>query len=281
MTTSSLTIGDLSDRFLDVVMREFVDYSVAIARVRDDKAETFQPLGTGVLIRRKNRFGILTARHCLHAFRPEVQIGASGRDTLSLVLRGGRSLVVRPSEAFEHPLVMPRSEEFGPDLTFVEILPGERLSSLGAIGSFWSLDQDPDKITEDFGKVGTAVASIGFPCCDYRTEITGNDIHHTLRHMAFLGAIGEGSVVIHDGWDYLESTVDYTGKGELPQSFGGVSGGPVWGMQLKKVKDDSFEITQSALVGISFYQTALVDKKRSVRSHFINSIYKLAWESFP
>src|SRR5260370_31274665 len=57
-----MTIGDLPESFMnDVLMRAFSDYSVALSIVRQEKAETFTPLGTCVLVRKRKRHGLLTA----------------------------------------------------------------------------------------------------------------------------------------------------------------------------------------------------------------------------
>jgi hypothetical protein len=280
MNSEHLKVGDLPRSFMDDAGRTFADYSVALGYLRDGKTDGFHPNGSGVLVSRRSRFGILTARHCLHDPGPEVRLGPTGTDTLFLALRGGRGLVVQPQDVIEHLLVTPQSEEFGPDLTFIEVLPGERLASFKAIGSFWSLDQDPVQIMEGFGTIGTPNASIGFPAFHHDTKFNGNSFHHTARHMAYYFAIGKGDVFERDGWDYLESTCYYGGSHELPPYFKGVSGGPVWGMQLRRDKADGhFSLVRSALIGITFYQTAIQNSECRLRAHFIKSIYNLAWRN--
>lgn len=263
-------------------MRYFSYYSVALGRVRNQKAEAFTPLGSGVLAERNNRFGILTARHCLHACKPAVDIGPSGCDTLSLTINRGRNVLVRPNEAIEHNLVEPKIEKFGPDLTFIEIF-GNSLATLKGVGSFWHLNKKPDEVLSEFGKEGTPIVSIGFPQVDYQTEILPdtNTINHRIRHMTFSNVIQNGDFYERDGWDYLESNMYYGGTPDLPATFRGVSGGPVWGMHIKKDKSDGrFSITKSALIGITFYQTKLKGDERRLRAHFIKSIYDLAWRDF-
>ncbi len=276
-----MKVGDLPGDFMNLVMRAHSDYSVALARIRNEKAEHFTPLGSGVLVSKGSRFGILTARHCLHACSPEVELGPTGKDALLLVLRGQRTVRIEPDNAFEHNLVCPRSEEFGPDLTFVEIAPGGCLSSMKAVGSFWSLDRNSEELIKAFGIVGTSIVSIGFPQLDYKTTVVGNDVHHKLRHMSYVNAIGEGDVFERDGWDYIESTCFYPGEKDLPETFAGVSGGPVWASELRRRKSDGhISIEKSALVGITFYQTEHTGDQRRLRAHFIKSIYDLAWRGF-
>jgi hypothetical protein len=72
----------------------------------------------------------------------------------------------------------------------------------------------------------------------------------------------------------------YGGTPDLPATFSGVSGGPVWGMKLSKNKSDGqINIDKSALIGITFYQTELKGDERRLRAHFIKSIYDLAWRN--
>ena len=282
MAVEYLKLADLPDYFNEELLRYFSYYSVALGRVRNRKAEGFTPLGSGVLVQRKNRFGILTARHCLHACKPPVEIGPSGRDTLSLVVSRGRSVLVRPNEAIEHKLVDPKTEEFGPDLSFVEIF-GDALTTLKGVGSFCNLNKKPEDVLDEFGKEGTPVVSIGFPQVDYQTEIQSktNTINHRIRHMTFSNVIQKGDIFERDGWDYLESNMWYGGTPDLPPTFRGVSGGPVWGMHIRKNKSDGrLTIEKSSLIGITFYQTAMKGDERRLRAHFIKSIYDLAWQNF-
>ena len=97
--------------------------------------------------------------------------------------------------------------------------------------------------------------------------------------MTYYNAIQVGDVFERGGWDYLDTTIRYPGA-DLPPSFTGVSGGPVWGMEVRKHKSDGhFSVEKSALIGITFYQTDRQDDVRRLRAHFINSIHDLAWRS--
>jgi hypothetical protein len=278
MSVEMVKIGDMPSGFMDVLIRAFSDYSVALGRVKNKERLEFTPLGTGVLVQKANRFGILTAHHCLHACKPEVRLGSERGDKLMLIIPRGRTVFFEPQELVEHRLVTPQSEEYGPDLAFIEILGLERLDTVKAIGSFWSLDQDARQVMAAFGVVGTPLAAVGYPEAYHATRVEGRITVRSVRHMTYHNAIEAGDVFERDGWDYLESTMDYSGSPDLPNSFAGVSGGPVWGMQLRKHKDDGhISIEKSALVDITFYQTATKNDKRRLRAHFIKSIYELAW----
>jgi hypothetical protein len=280
MDAKNLTIKDVPRNFMSGTGHTLADYSVALGIWEEEQAKKFKPIGSGVLVRKGNRFGILTARHCLHKPGPEVRLGPTGRDVLCVVLQLGRSVLIQPQDVIEHPLVTPKSIEFGPDLAFIEVLPGARLGSLKAIGSFWSLDKDPVKIAASFGKLGTLLATIGFPGVHYDTKIDGNTIRHKIHHMAYYFILGPGDVFEQDGWDYIENQCDIGPSSELPPSFKGMSGGPIWGLHFDvDEKNEQFKLTEFALLGISFLEIVVENKERKIRAHFIQSIYDLAWRN--
>lgn len=283
---TEILTGDLPEDFREVLMRYFNDYSVAIARARNNDARTFTPLGSGVLVSRKNQFGILTAHHCLHGVKPEVQLGTSNGDSLMLILRGGRQIVIDPTEIREVPLAYPSNStygEFGPDLTFIQIVHPERLSTIRAIGSFWNLDKDPNQIEAEFAHSKTPIVSIGYPGFEYDTEIKSNDVHHKVKHMAYPNAIGDGDIIQNGVWDYVDVKFVHTGQPDLPTDIDlrGVSGGPVWAYEMQISRETGrFSVGKFALVGIQFWGTDMVGDSRSIRAHFIRSIYDLAWSQY-
>jgi hypothetical protein len=114
MKMKTLILKDVP-RSVDLeINKAIVDYSVAICRVRDGDPATFTPLGSGTFVRRNGMHGILTAHHCLHACSPAVSIGAQGRDTLLLMVTRSRCVFVDSSDAKEHPLGTPHSDDSGP-----------------------------------------------------------------------------------------------------------------------------------------------------------------------
>lgn len=273
---------DIPDEFLKKVQQALAPYSVAIARVKGNDASTFRPLGTGAFVKRGDCYGVLTAHHCLHQCAPEVKLGGSEGDTLLFIMNNGRQMVVQSIEVVEMPLGVPMRDELGPDLTFIRVLSPDRISTIKAVGLFWDLQQDPSAISEKFSKPKTPLASIGFPEINYNTDIKGFDIHHGVCNMTYLNAIGEGDIHTNDDWDYIDLSCTYTDTNNLPPSFAGVSGGPVWAYQLNVSRSTGeYSIGDIALVGIKFFETDLNDAKRKLRAHFIHSIYERAWCGTP
>ncbi len=279
MKAKALTIRDVPQNFMSETGHTLADYSVALGFSKDSMGKTFTPIGSGVLVRKGNRFGILTARHCVCKPGPELHLGPTGTDVLFIVLQRGRNVLVQPQAVVKHSLAPPQSEEYGPDLAFIELLPGGSLSSIKSVGSFWSLDRDPSKISSSFGKIGTLLATIGFPGIHYDTKRDRNTIRHQIKHMAYYFIIGPGDTFERDGWDYIENMCDHSATSELPESFAGLSGGPMWGLHFDVDEtNEQFKLTEFALLGISFYQTAIEGEQRKLRAHYIRSIYGSAWK---
>lgn len=276
-----IMLGNLPSDFREILTREFVPYSVAIGVLRNGEASEFKPLGTGTLIEKSGRFGILTAHHCLHSFRPEVSVGRDGKDTIMLIFAGRNWMMIPPDELFEHVLTSPVNQEYGPDLTFLQIRPGSCLSSIRAKASFWPMEQDVDRLYEKYSDVATILAAIGYPELRCTTEIKGEEIHRLVQHDTMLNVIEPEGISEIDGWDYILTRCDYSDGNPLVSSFRGVSGGGIWALSAGLQKSTGeMQILDSALVGVSFYQTDLEDETRFIRGHFIKSIYREAWRDF-
>ena len=266
-------------KWLDLeISRSVAGYSVALGRVRNEKAESFSAIGSGTLIVRDGKYGILTAHHCLHNDEnPDVLLGKHSGDKLILLLTRGRTVIVEPQEVYERVLAVPKSEEYGPDLTFIEISPGPRLSSIQAVGSFWNLNEDRRDQAQEFVHPGICIVNSGYPGVDYVTEVSGYTIHHSVKHMAFIGALTEGEISIRDGWDYIESSTNRGVIDALPETFKGVSGGGIWAVRLHVSNSDEWSVYKECMVGVTFYQSPEVDLRRKLQGHFVDSIYHTAW----
>lgn len=275
-----LRVGDLPDKFMDETGFLLADYSVALGATERGRLETFKAIGSGVLVRKGNHHGILTARHCIHSPNHHLHLGAYGVHSLHIIIRGGRGIIIPPEIQIEHSVATPEREDFGLDLTFVEILPSPVLGTIKAVGSFWSLDKDFGKILETFGKVGTPFTVVGFPEVHYNTRFIGKALYHKVKHMTYYYAIQEKSVFERNGWDYIEANCWYGDGNPLPETFRGVSGGPLWGLEIMRDKADrKLKLKNFALIGIAYLETELKKEERQIRGHFIRSIYDVAWRN--
>lgn len=254
------------------------DYSVGIFRYIEPNGETFRSLGSGTLIRRDGRFGILTAYHCLHACSPQVTLGKASNQRMVFVLRGGRQIVVGTDELFEHPLAPanPRRPSRGPDLTFIEILPGSRLERFRSVGSFCPLNLDPEAVLAEFAAPGTCTVCVGHPEVERRMRVEdGHRVFNEGKFHIFLGFL-QGGVVRRGRWDFGEISANYAASATLPKTFEGVSGGGFWAVTFKKRKG-VIEIDRIRFMGVAFYQSPIRHGKRIIRGHYARSVYDTAW----
>ena len=281
MNTTTMQLGELPEEFLTLVKSHFVPYTVALARVHRQQASSFTTLGTGTLIQKEDKIGILTAYHCTHACTPRLSIGPGGGDNLLLCVGRGRLIELPPEILFETYTTQRTSDEYGPDLTFIEIFPSSQLETIRTNSLIWNMDKlTADQILTDFGSTETMLAAIGYPESQCKTDIQENNIHRKLHHMTYINVINDGDISEKDGWDYLRSKYDYSeSTGELPPTFQGLSGGAIWAMQCCKNRDSNqISIKKYCLVGVSFYETSKENNIRYLRGHFIRSIYEKLWE---
>lgn len=265
-----MKVGDMPRQFMEQTGRTFADYSVCIGRAENERGKNFAPIGSGVLVRKGKRFGILTADHVID--------GTLRNHQLMLVLIRGQGVFVPKEVIIEHRIKRRDTVDFGPDLAFIEFLSSSFISTVKAISSFWSLDTNSEIVIEDFGKIGTPFAVVGFPGVHYRLKNDDNIPRHQIKHMAYFYAIGEKSIFNRGEWDYVEANCRYDDDNELPETFGGVSGGPLWAMHIARNNSNmSLEVKKFALIGIAFVETPIKERERQIRGHFIKSIYDVMW----
>lgn len=275
-----LKSSEVPRSFMDETGYTLADYSVALGYSGNAKDSKLQIFGSGVLVHKGNRFGVLTAHHCADNSDADFQFGSFGGNRLVLVLKH-RFIKLPPEVLIKHSLGIPKGAEMEPDLAFVEILPSPQLDSIKAISSFWSLDKDSFDIQQAFGGTGMPFTVVGFPGEYHQPpKSDGRTIRVRIKHMTYFYAIAPDSISTRGGWDYIEAQNWYGKNNDLPNSFEGVSGGPVWGLQIKRDKvTGQLILKKFSLIGIAFLQVRLSKKKLRVRAHFIKSIYDIAWRN--
>jgi hypothetical protein len=272
-----LKFADVPLRYLDEIGDTLADHSVALGYPLNADATKFEIYASGVLVCKGGRFGVLTARHCMHKPGPEMQNGSSGGEPLLLVLKSSHRMVVPPKALVRHALAIPYENELEPDVAFVEILPGPQLRSIKEMASFCSLDEDPLEVEQEFGKAGMPFSVVGFTEAAYQTKIKGDASRKKIKYMTFSYGINSGGLSERDGWDYIEANNLYGGKNE-PKSFKGVGSGPIWGLQITRDKGSRlYTLANFSLIGLAFLHVRITAARVLVRAHFIKSIYERAW----
>jgi hypothetical protein len=253
------------------------DYSVAIGRLYRTNPNAIRFFGSGVLVCRGNRFGVLTAYHCVE----DLKDGTFEGEKLVLNLKRYETIIIEPQAIARHILAVPNTKKLQPDLAFVEILSPILLSSIRASSSFWHLNKKPRVLQTNFGYIGAPFVVTGYPGVYHKAEREENIIRKQIKHMTYLYAIRPRSILQDDGWDYIEANNWYGPNNDLPKTFAGVSGGPIWGLQVTMSKRTrQLRLERFALIGIAFLQIPFRKTTLRVRGHFIKSIYTRAWENW-
>lgn len=276
-----IQMKELERGFMDNTGHTLADYSVALGYFKDAKAANPTMFGSGVLVRKGERYGILTAHHCVHSPGPDLKVGNFGGHRLGIVLKRSHPIIIQPEVIQKQALATPVTRKLEPDLAFLEIAPSPVLSSIKAVASFWPLDAKSRRKARKVGKSGTLFTVIGFPGqYQFKVPATRHSApRHLIKHMAYFYVIRAKSLSKRRGWDYVEATNMYDQGNDLPESFEGVSGGPIWGLVIfKDKKDQKVKLKGFALIGIAFLQNRISDKKIKIRGHFIDSIYDQAWQ---
>ncbi len=174
-----------------------------------------------------------------------------------------RCYVTRPNEEDWGPL--------GPDLAFVRIPdPSPFLSGLKQKKSFWDLSRKgvaerPVVLTEK-----TPIALYG--AVAEKTRITGDTI--TLEAFLFYGA--SPRTFEQGGYDYVDMRSKRSLQPEIPESFGGVSGGGLWHFDVARYPNGEFEAARFHLSGVAFYQLSESEPDIvTIRHHGPRSIYEV------
>lgn len=229
--------------------------------------------GTGTLVVADGVHGILTAGHVSEALQSNQ--GGERPTMLRTVLdpRGSKPSG-EPMAHFRFYATTPASGEWGPlgpDLAFIRIpSPSPFLSGLKQRKSFWDLTrrgiaERPVVLTEQ-----TPSASYGVVA--ERTQVTERTV--ALQAYLFYGTSPRTFEL--GGYDYIDMSSRRSLQPEIPESFGGLSGGGLWHFDVARYPNDQFEAARFHLSGVAFFQLPELEPDIvTIRYHGPRSIYEL------
>lgn len=251
------------------IVRDVGSFTVALLAVTGSgPGEKLQFAGTGTLVTDKVSHYILTAKHVWDEILDKAVKG---------VKPVGVGITLRPD--IEHKLFIPREaivpigpaaplewNEWGPDLVFLRV-PPEFLGRINAFKVFYPID--------------------GWSQVKMKQEVPGIEIHLLMgtpeekgqytETFADLQIVGMSQNVSarreKDGWDYLDLDMDLS-LPDVPQSFGGVSGGGLWEVLVFRRPGGSKTTWIATLEGVAFHQSDPENNHRVIRCHGLNSIRK-------
>ena len=234
-------------------------YSTPLFSFRNtDEGERLYFAGSGTFIREGDRYFILTARH---VWQDSLKNGNAVGVTLREVDDHRCFIETKAITPYGPALSTPRTN-IGPDIVALEI-PPSAVGTIKAMRGFYEMDGGLKAMVN--GSRNEAYLLMGTP------EVLGT---YTPQH---------ASVQIHGMWDgaispFTEGEWDYFDfNGALPEgtpgnTFGGVSGGGLWRVQIYPHPEKDEVASTVVLEGVAFYELGTTRGKGVIRCHGVNSI---------
>lgn len=269
--TMNMKIKDIPDEVLKDIAFQLKNYLVPICALSPNSAHhPFRFVGSGTLVKINRTYHVLTAAHVWSATKDMEEIG--------LILTDYPSMFKIPRSISTKQVWDGRISEWGPDLALLE-LPGSVVSTIETHKSFLNLTQQREMLLADMLSARKGLWMI--------TGMVGEFsefVHHSEKKIVEGTAEARGFFsVIHqthqrDGYDYLDLSADI-GLSGVPQSFGGVSGGGLWEINLSIDKSQKISWDgKRHFRGVAFWQSAIYDGRRDIRCHGPQSIFEMAWK---
>jgi hypothetical protein len=242
--------------------RDALVYSTPLFSLRKtDQGELLDFAGSGTFVREGERYFILTARHVWENMLKD-------GDALGVALRevhDHRHFIETKAITPYGPKAPNEWNDLGPDIAALEI-PLSAVGTIKAMRGFYEMD----------GGLKAMVNS------------SRNEAYLLMGTPGVLGAYTpqHASVQIYGMWDgtispFTEGEWDYFDfKGALPEgtagnTFGGVSGGGLWRVQIYPHPDRDEIASTVVLEGVAFYQLGTTSGKGIIRCHGVSSVRKV------
>jgi hypothetical protein len=263
-----IQIKDLPKDLIEKIEEEITPYAISLLGFGEDlSGEQTQLLGSGTLVRVEDKYGILTAQHVTPLLKKYKKIG------LNLGTFEHKPLI----ESITLPIVevgIPVSNSEGPDLAVI-ILPEYIIGTIKSKNLFWNISYHKKDV---LSKPPDLNICLSFFCGTIeewtKTEESTGGFGKVMSYRCLCGHTGVEDYWVKHKFDYLKLSVLYKDRDDLPVSFGGGSGGGIWGVVLHRLDDGQIISTKALLLGVAFYQTKIQNELRSIIGHGWRSIYE-------
>lgn len=263
-------LKDIPDELFQSIKDELLTYFVSMAAC-DARDKRVVPLGSGTLVKLRDRRFILTAAHVWDESKWARGILFGLRETEA-------SFVIERKNLNPQLLPAAAQAEDGPDIALIELSPNDA-GTFEARKSFLDLDMQRSSLGENpLKECNGLFAVVGI--VGEKSEVVHREdgaVVANLRGDAFFGTLDKRTEV--KGWDYLDLSAD-SSLPHVPDSFGGVSGGSVWQIDLQ-MKNGSIGWDRKRLFrGVPFYQLRPKEGVQVLRCNGPKALYEAAWKEF-
>jgi hypothetical protein len=223
--------------------------------------ESLEFAGSGTFVRKGERYFIFTARHVWQLkLRDAVAVGVVLRE-----VDDHRYFIETKAITPYGPQHPPIWNGLGPDIVALEI-PPNKVGTIKAMRGFYEMDGGLKAMVQ--ADRNEAYLLMGTP------SVLGS---YTSQHASVqvLGMWDGKPVPFSEGdWDY----VDFNATTHPPtptNTFGGVSGGGLWRVQIYPNPDKDEVLSTVVLEGVAFFELGTYEGKGIIRCHGVNSIMKV------
>lgn len=267
-----ILIKDLPPTLIESATCDLRQYTIAFHGVKDKRGGK-QPelLGSGVLVSAGNTRAILTAHHVIEVLPRTGKLGLLLQKTYephSIDVQGVAFLKIARGI----------QDSIGPDLGAVILSPGI-VTSVAAIKTFYNLDMQKERMINNPPDLRDGVwVAQGF--LEERTVVKPNQDGRGFTK-SFYNFSGVGGPEVGDqigDFDYFAFPVSHEARQYSPKNWGGMSGGGLWQIILKR-EGDGLAHLPPLLSGIIFYQQPTTENECGVRGHGRRSVYEMAYNS--
>lgn len=262
-------LKDLPRTLIESVIQELASHTIAFLRVYDATTpHQADLLGSGVLVSAGDRHAILTADHVVQILPTTGRIGLFLERTSQVhtIDTGGISTI---------RIARGTDDSLGSDLAAIILAP-HIAGAIAAKKLFFNLASRRDRMLKDAPDLRNgAWFAQGF--LEERTVVAPDPVEEGLTKYFynFTGVGGPETVENVGDYDYFDFPVSYEARCEAPVSWGGMSGGGIWQVPLKKSNGNLTHLSP-VLSGVMFYQHPTTETECGIRGHGRRSIYEKA-----
>lgn len=265
-----LRLGDTPDALLQAATARLHPYSTALFRVESSDRLPFDArhIGSGTFLSVGAKYGVLTAYHVSAALAGPCQLGLSAaREAEEQHMRIPKTSI----EIVE--VARPRTEEMGPDLSFVVLADAEDVGTIRASRSFLPIESDAGVLLERPPALEQGIWFLcGAPQASFNEVPSERGFAAALSFQDLCLAGGPSTYFERDGFDYFELDADVGAA--IPTTLRGMSGGGLWQVAVVQSPDGALTPGRALLRGVAFFEGLREDRRRFVRCHGDRSIYE-------
>jgi hypothetical protein len=269
--TKKIKLTESPKDLLESAKQHILNYYIGMVRLdSNDFGEDAILIGSGTLVDFKGTKCILTAQHVIDGLPKKGKIGFIISDKLHKHVLEVQNLLIVEIEKGE-------DDSLGPDLGII-VLPQSHIGNIKAHKSFYNIQKYRERMINAPPENDMGVWCIsGIPDIETNVVEPRAGFDRVKAFFGFCGFGGIGNQYETGSYDYFDFEVQYNDRTDSPISFGGVSGGGLWQVLIDQKESGELVMKEAILSGVAFYQTDLVDDKRTIKCHGRNSIFRNAY----